>query len=137
MTVDKYLTKLSNIHKKNMELYAIESTSKTMAENFNSAIALYESFIPDFFSKNGSADEIRAIYKELREDYFNESTISCVDTVDAVNVYKDYSTGMQKFVTEIISAYNSGNTKVVEDSKVTLETARKNDSIFIESVFTG
>ena len=97
-----------------------------------------ERFIPDFFSKNVEADNVRMIYRTIREQEFPDKTINCVDVYKASEIYQEYVRGMIDFLHEIIECANTAFS-VNEENKyndlITKATAR--DYEFIKSCFGG
>jgi hypothetical protein len=113
--------------------------SKYMLRKFVAEyLANYASFIPDFFSKNGDAENVRAMYRTLRENEFPGVTITCVDTYKASEIYNEYLHGMVDFLKEIVDCSNSVFS-VHEEQKYAdlLAKAKEKDYEFVKSCFGG
>lgn len=122
-----------------------EKHNQIVLDNSNPFSALegcldyYESFIPEFFSSNGEAVGIRTMYENIKEDMevvVGESTIHAIDVNKGSYMYDEYLEGMIQFIKELKSC------DVIQESDQSiyvdkLNTAKKNDSIFIESLFGG
>ena len=70
-------------------------------ESFEKNIEFYESFIPEFFSKTGEAQNIRNMYKELKKDKNEDKFINCISLTESATIYNEYIDGMSKFIDEI------------------------------------
>ena len=108
------------------------------------SVAFYaKELIPSFFSSRGEGKHIKDMYRKLDErknqKYIRESGIESVDLNMADAIYKDYLTGMQKFILETCDTCIDQETymRESENCKSKLETARENDERFIESIFGG
>lgn len=97
-----------------------------------------ERFIPDFFSKNVEADNVRMIYRTIREQDFSNKTIECVDVYKASEIYQEYVHGMVDFLREIIDGANTAFS-VNEENKYNdlISKATARDYEFIKSCFGG
>lgn len=97
-----------------------------------------ERFIPDFFSKNVEADNVRMIYRTIREQDFSNKTIECVDVYKASDIYQEYVHGMVDFLREIIDGANTAFS-VNEENKYNdlINKATARDYEFIKSCFGG
>lgn len=102
-------------------------------ESFMDELSYYERYIPQFFSKKGEAPAIRKMYTDIKESK-NHVSVPIVETASAI--YSDYLDGMVVFVNEVSKA-----TSVQESAFDALhdkfEKARKNDSVFVESIYGG
>lgn len=113
---------------------------KTESVNIDSlinGIDFYESFIPDFFSKNGEANGIRAMYKGIRESLENEKTINAIDVNKSAEIYNEYMEGMIEFILDISNitfVEACDELKIFEEK---FEKAKEKDCIFIESLYDG
>lgn len=101
-------------------------------------IPKFERFIPDFFSKNVEANNVRMIYRTIREQDFSNKTIECVDVYKASEIYQEYVHGMVDFLREIIDGANTAFS-VNEESKYNdlINKATARDYEFIKSCFGG
>lgn len=105
-----------------------------MCKKFTDYIAMKESCIPEFFSKDGEATNIKQMYQIIRSGDYNESaTVDTVDVNMATHIYEEYSQGMVQFVNEVLELTESVNTDY--EGKIT--KAKENDQLFIESIFGG
>lgn len=106
-------------------------------DRVNKEIDLFESYIPDFFSKNGEANGIKSMYKGIKENMENEYTIKCIDLNKVSSVYEEYMDGMIQFINDINNINIVTEADQIEKYKTNLETAKDNSGIFIESLYDG
>lgn len=101
-------------------------------------IPTFARFIPDFFSKNVEAENVRLVYQTLRENEFPGVTKTCVDVYRASEIYHEYVRGMVDFLNEIIECSNTAFS-VDEETKFRdlLTKAREKDYDFVKSCFGG
>lgn len=132
--MDSYLTMLSDIHKSGIDNIKNASTSTDKFNAFETEIKNYLNFIPEFFSETGDAKSIRNIYSKMSDRRNSDKKIDFIDINQSAYIYKEYSDGMKKFISEIIES-----DVVTETSNIitNLDNAISNDSLFIESIFGG
>ena len=104
--------------------------------SFDNMLNTISDFIPSFFSKNGEADGIRSMYKEIRESD-NDLMIECVDVNKASHIYKEYVEGMTSFITEIGSKQFTAEESDLGEYHEKLGVAKEKDSDFINSIYGG
>lgn len=143
MSMTDFNSKLTDTYEEvlksfNNDTISIHDTKIRLGRFKNEYIPKFEKFIPDFFSKNVEADNVRMIYRTIREQEFPNKTINCVDVYKASEIYQEYVHGMVDFLHEIIECANTAF-DVREESKyndlITKATAR--DYEFIKSCFGG
>lgn len=105
-------------------------------------IDMYEASIPEFFSVTGEAEGIKKMYKEIEKslggNLTEEKSIFCADITNNHKVYMEYVDGMMKFIYDINNiVVNESTSEELEKFSSKFESAKKNDSLFIESLFTG
>lgn len=125
---------LEDLNKKFEDINVQESN----IQNLVSAITYYESFIPDFFSKNGEADGIRNMYSKIRvmKESGQEKNIECCDMYQIHDIYTEYVDGMINFINDIRNVNVSESTKIEEYSEK-FKKAKDNDLTFIKSLYNG
>ena len=128
--VQSFLENLDSQHEK-------FTTGSITLESLINDIEFYESFIPEFFSKNGEAKGIRVMYESIRENIGNEKTIMCVDVHRSASIYREYMEGMVSFITEISNNMMTESAHELNDYAEKLERARTKDSLFIDSLYNG
>ena len=101
------------------------------------SISCYESAIPEFFSKTGEAEGVKAMYAGIRKSLDNEKTISCIDLNNTYNIYNEYVEGMSSFISDISELAAMESTTDLSKVKANFEKAKSSDSIFIESLYDG
>lgn len=106
-------------------------------ERLNDEISYFESFIPDFFSKNGEADGIRKVYSGIRENLNSENTINCMDINRASKIYNEYMEGMVTFINDIKNVDIVTESNELTDYSEKFSNVKANSNIFIESLFNG
>ena len=106
-------------------------------ELFENNIAFYESFIPEFFSKTGEANNIRKMYKDLRQEKNENKSISCISLTESATIYAEYIDGMTKFINDIKEIEITESTDDLVPFTEKFNNAKQNDSAFIESLFNG
>lgn len=104
-------------------------------ENVTTEISFYESFIPNFFSVNGEAEGIRMMYETVEDK--EEMTIECVDVNKSGSIYQEYLEGMKSFLTDISQSSSTVSEFTMESFQEKMNTAKNNDTLFIESLFNG
>lgn len=127
----------------NSFISALESqheTFKTEGVNIKSLvknIEFYESYIPDFFSKNGEAAGIRNMYKAIRESMDCEKSVVCANIDCSANIYREYMEGMINFIFDISDATFTESCDELKAYESKFEKAKTKDSLFIESLYGG
>lgn len=106
-------------------------------EDFGDNIAFYESFIPEFFSKTGEADNIRKMYKDIKDEKNELKTVEYIPVVESATLYNEYIDGMVKFINEIKETAITENVADLDAFSTKFNNAKQNDSAFIESLFNG
>lgn len=137
MSVQEFKGRLSAIYdQRNKEC---NGSAAQILLSLVSILGEFKKFIPDFFSKNGAADNIRHLYSVVRENRFPNKTVKCVDIKNAASVYYEYNKGMLDFITEIITDanYNCDNIDKNGTFKESLAKAKTKDAEFIDSLFGG
>lgn len=136
MENSEFITKLLNIYDEYKNTSEEDMQSKYQA--IKSLLSLYESYIPEFFSKSGASENIRKIYEEIDAGAFEGKTINTIDMNLSSHIYKEYFTGMMKFAIDII---NTCANELSDDVKTTceekLQKAHQADNSFIDSLFGG
>lgn len=143
MSVTDFNSKLTDVYEEviksiNNDNISIRDTKIRLGRFENEYIPKFEKFIPDFFSKNVEADNIRMIYRTIREQEFPDKTINCVDVYKASEIYQEYVRGMIDFLHEIIECANTAFS-VNEENKYNdlINKATARDYEFIKSCFGG
>lgn len=106
-------------------------------DNLIDEISYYESFIPEFFSRNGEAEGIKDMYSKIHVmmEEGTEKTVQCVDISKSNEIYTEYVEGMIKFINDIKGISSTGAT--FESFEEKFENAKSKDHIFIESLYDG
>lgn len=108
-------------------------------ESLVNEIEYYESFIPEFFSKNGEAEGIRNMYSGVRTmmESNQEKTINCVEITKSSDIYFEYMDGMIQFINDIknLNTVNDENSLASFTEK--FNSAKDKDALFIESLYNG
>ena len=132
-----------NFDRINAELGDCE-TADALGEIFKESMDYYcNTLIPDFFSSRGEGRKIRDMYRNLETykyaPFVQESTVDTVDLHISNTAYQDYLNGMRTYITETCSYCVDADLYAKESAacEQKLMTARKNDSLFIESIFGG
>ena len=113
---------------------------KNVNSSYNRVInelCFIESFIPDFFSKNGAADSIRQMYSDIhtaKESPLFNITIESVDIDHANHIYQEYFEGMQSFIDDIMLINENVELEKFDEQ---VKTAKSKDFMFIESIYGG
>ena len=110
---------------------------KFTEEVFNNNIEFYESFIPEFFSKTGEAENIRKMYTELKKDKNEYKSINCISLTESATIYAEYIDGMTKFINDIQETEITESADALTPFNEKFNNAKQNDSAFIESLFNG
>ena len=98
-----------------------------------SELNFYASLIPDFFSYNREAKQIKDMYEKLKSlDYSRNKVINCIDVPRAGCLYKEYFDGMVEFINKYLNSVDDRDTLQNQ-----LITAIKCDPLFIDSLFGG
>lgn len=121
------------LDEKHEELKDLNSPYERVIEE----LTFIESFIPDFFSKNGEAEGIKKMYKDIhtmKENPYKESNIESYDFSFGNHIYQEYIEGMSDFIRDIAGI--DDDTKL-NDFSVKFETAKSKDYDFINSLFGG
>ena len=81
---------------------------------------------------------LQNIEKSLGGNLTEEKSIFCADITNNHKVYMEYVDGMMKFIYDINNiVVNESTSEELEKFSSKFESAKKNDSLFIESLFTG
>lgn len=102
-----------------------------------SMITFIESFIPEFFSKDGEEKGIRSMYKDLHvamESVFYDKKVPCVDIHHGFHIFKEYLEGMNAFISDVKEADGALEMESFEEK---ICSAREKDGLFIESLYGG
>jgi len=137
MDITLFEKELEAIHENGIMERNNSSSITDIKESMDKEICCYESFIPDFFYKNGNETNIRHMYAALKEDRFTESTIEAVDLYESRRIYDDYYSGMKKFVTEILALDTGITTESVDSYRDNLDKAKNADAGFLKEIFGG
>lgn len=140
MEVEVFINKLTEIHSRNTEMLLTEGSNlQKLYTSFKDSMDNYSKFIPEFFSNNGAANNIRLIYKKLHDDVYAERTIDCIDITEAVDMYNEYSVGMSSFVNDVIQSIANNGDYVKESAEYEnkLAIAKSRDKGFVLSIFGG
>lgn len=127
----------------NSFILALESQHenfKANSVNINSLIEnieFYESYIPDFFSKNGEAKGIKAMYEGIRENLHSGKTIICSDVNKSAHIYKEYMEGMIAFINDIANTVITESCDELKSYEEKFMKAKEKDAMFIESLYNG
>lgn len=122
MIVENTISKLNSISTKFAEKHSDAELISELEE--------LRLLIREFFSDNKNA--IKSLYDQLSTGKFDEVEISCINLKTALSMYQEYLQGMMKFVGEIIQSNDSAETYLDK-----MNTAVKNDSVFIGNIFGG
>lgn len=136
MNVCDFTNKLIRIFEKyeNIDnINSIDQINNRLCEEFEE----FKSIIPDFFSKNGEANNIKRIYKLISTTNIAHKYISCIDTINAMMKYNEYYRGMNDFIEEITIACNMNKDINNNHYNELLNQAEDKDKKFIESVLGG
>lgn len=92
----------------------------------------YKGVVEDFFT--GKADEIRFIYKSIRDNQFPYNRIFSSDSNKARHLYLEYYEGLKEYLTKLIDVKPSDE---LDMNKVTLAIGRVavRDQEFISSIY--
>lgn len=130
-------------YKDNEVLLMIENCQEELSKNSYSIESLlnnftvYESFIPEFFSKTGEADNIRTMYDSLKNKKNEDNKIVCISLNESASIYDEYLEGMISFMNDIQNIEVTEGENSLEQYTEKFNRAKENDSIFIESLFNG
>lgn len=120
------------------ERYNTGTCNEKSINDLVNRITMYEASIPEFFSVTGEADGIKKMYKEIEKNLVEEKNIFCADITNNHKVYMEYVDGMMKFITDINNIeVNESTSEELEKFSAKFKSAKKNDSLFIESLFNG
>lgn len=94
----------------------------------------YSTAIKDFFT--GKEEEIKYIYKSIRENKFPYNKVSCYDINSALHQYMEYYPGLVEFINKLIDLKDSDN---IDPSSVqsTIANVNNRDKEFICSIVCG
>lgn len=108
---------------------------ETCINSLTDELHSYRNLIPEFFSKNGESRGIRKMYENVKNPVYSECTIISPDLNMSQNIYEEYVDGMVNFIRDLDRSVteNTG----VEKFEEKLNTAKKNDKLFVESLFGG
>jgi hypothetical protein len=95
----------------------------------------YRNLIPEFFSKNGESKGIRAMYENVKNPEYENRTIFSPDLNMSQKIYEEYVDGMVNFIKDLDKSVTENSN--VEKFEEKLNLAKKNDKIFVESLFGG
>lgn len=112
------------------------SLTERSIDDLDAILTFYEAFIPDFFSKDGEADEIKNIYKKIKENG-KDLYVQTIDLNKGSMIYQDYLDGMYQFIDDIFSISSKKNVENNDEYEEKFERAKSNDSLFIKSLFGG
>lgn len=124
---------LEVLDKKNEELKSVTDSYKRVIDT----LTYIESFIPEFFSKDGEERGIRKMYKDIRvamESSSLNNEVPCIDIHHGHYIYKEYLEGMSSFINDINALDEDTELPEFEEK---LTTARSNDSAFVKSLYGG
>ena len=124
---------LEVLDKKNEELKSVTDSYKRVIDT----LTYIESFIPEFFSKDGEEKGIRKMYKDIRvamESSSLNNEVPCIDIHHGHCIYKEYLEGMSSFINDINALDEDTELPEFEEK---LTTARSNDSAFVKSLYGG
>lgn len=107
------------------------------ADRINKELDLFESCIPDFFSRNGEANGIKSMYQGIRDNMDDEQSITCLDLNKVSSVYEEYMDGMIQFINDINNIDLITESNEIEGYKTKLETASSNSDIFMKALYDG
>ena len=104
------------------------------SNEFNKEIGKYSVAIQTFFT--GKEDEIKFIYKSIRENSFPYNRVKCYDINSALIQYKDYFAGLVEFINKIIDLRDTDN---IDPSAIQSTIAKINnrDKEFICDIICG
>jgi hypothetical protein len=140
MNIDVFTSRLDEIYKSHEGDHVnSDRTPKETLALLADELTNYKKFIPDFFSHNGAANNIKYIYAIVGKNENPDATITCIDTIRASDIYNEYNRGMVDFVTEVIADanYNCDNIDKHGKFRDSLERANTRDKEFIDSIFGG
>jgi hypothetical protein len=123
---EKLRKELSDIHQSFLENPTLESVKEE--------IACYESFIKNFFTKEGHGLEVKFIFNDKRDN--SEVRLESTDLSKVQEVYSEYIGGMMNFINDIVSANVISESEEVSSLQEKFNRAKENDSQFIESLCT-
>lgn len=94
-----------------------------------------DNFIKFFFSKYGEEKAIRNMYDYLEKN--DEDTIVCNNIYTINDIYNEYARGMIDFIKDINSITNDNGRDSFNDYVAKFNTAKENDTKFVNSLFAG
>lgn len=127
--LNSFLEKLNEKHNNLNSNISIDSLVDNMK--------FYESFIPEFFSKNGESDGIKSVYSAIKENMVNEKSIISSDITKSGYIYKEYMEGMISFINDISNTVMTESVNDLNTYKEKFEKAKEKDSLFIDSLYNG
>lgn len=118
------------------ELEKYRNTEDNSFDAFLTEMTNYDSFITEFFSESGEANNIKTLFSDIRKRENLNKDMSIIPSKDIANIYSEYLEGMSKFIEDIKSC------EITDDKSIALyeekfNKAKKNDALFIESLFDG
>lgn len=138
MEVNKYEYKIEMAYKKAIEEFKNAESKVDLAASVNNVISFFERFIPDFFSYEGEANNIKDMYAKLKDlDYARNRVIPFIDVNLGSHVYMDYYTGMREFMESLINAVRNNDTEKLEKMRQQIDIAQNGDEYFVNSIFGG
>ena len=126
---EKLRKELSDIHQRFLE-------GEQTLESVKEEILTYESFIKNFFTKEGHGLEVNFIFNEIGKKTEPEYRMESVDLSKAHEVYSEYIGGMMNFINDIVSANVMSESEEIASLQEKFNRAKENDSMFIESLCT-
>jgi len=117
----------------------IESRILPGYEGVCKEIEFIEGFIPEFFSKNGEANNIKIMYEKLDEINKSDESkeVSCVDVNKGFHIYKEYVEGMLKFINDIKNVDMLTESRDFENYSSQFNQAKRKDALFIDAIYGG
>ena len=107
----------------------------TCIETLTDELHNYRELIPEFFSKNGESKGIRSMYENMKNPEYESRTIISPDLNMSQKIYEEYVDGMVNFIKDLDRSVTENSN--VEKFEEKLNLAKKNDKIFVESLFGG
>lgn len=134
---NEFKTELANILMNKSEFYKNTMDICEIQKELNKELDQYHHIILSFFSYNGEAVKLKALYKRLKElDYARNKVIPCVNVDKATGIYNEYFAGMTDFVKDYILEVSKSKSNI-ELMEKQLQTASQADPMFIDSLFGG
>lgn len=102
-----------------------------------SNLDVYESAVSEFFSKTCEAENIRNMYSDLKNINNDSKSIMCIALNESADIYNEYLEGMINFINDIKDIEVTESEDSLTSFTEKFNKAKENDSLFIESLFTG